>query len=272
MPAMSPWGAFLTSAAVLFGPWALMPLRGRREIRGGVGVLWWVNAAYCAFWHRLEVGWDDPLPAEGPLILISNHTCCIDHMLLQASTRRLLGFLIAKELYEKPLFRPFCRIARCIPVRRDGNDVAATKAALRALAEGRVVPVFPEGRISPTSGREFGEGKPGVAFLALRAGVPVIPAYICGTPETRNVLGSYLTPSRARVRFGPPIDLSDLFREGKVDRGRVDEVTRRFMDALRALRDNPPEGETPGEDPSHGHRPDAGPGALPGGRPAVDPT
>ena len=96
-------------------------------------------------------------------------------MLLQAATRRLLGFLIAKELYDYWLFRPFCRIGGCIPVRRDGNDVAAMRAALRALEEGRVVPIFPEGRILPTSGRELGEAKPGVAFIALRAQRPGHP-------------------------------------------------------------------------------------------------
>ena len=150
-------------------------INGRRrpgEIRGVVRLLWRLNAFYCAFWHRLEVVDRDPLPTEGPAILISNHTCCIDHMLLQAATRRLLGFLIARELYDFWFFRPFCRVGGCIPVRRDGNDIAAMRAALRVLEEGRVVPIFPEGRILPTSGRELGEAKPGVAFIALRAGVP----------------------------------------------------------------------------------------------------
>ena len=221
---------------------------------------------------------DDPLPPEGPAILISNHTCCIDHMLLQAATHRLLGFVIAKELYEYWLFRPFCRIGGCIPVRRDGNDVAAMRAALRALKEGRVVPIFPEGRIRPTSGRELGEAKPGVAFIALRAGVPVIPAFIWGTPETNQVVASYLTPSHARVIFGPPIDLSDLAMSGKVDREQFEEVTRRLMDAIRTLHEQAWAGrdELPASRPhddgvtTDGERPERGPDEVPVGRAAVE--
>jgi 1-acyl-sn-glycerol-3-phosphate acyltransferase len=207
--------------------------------RGFKWVYWWLNASYCAFWHRLRYRFreDDPLPPEGPAILISNHTCCIDHVLLQASTRRVLGFVIAKELYEYWLFKPFCSLAGCIPVRRDGRDLSATRAALRALDEGRVVPIFPEGTILPTSGRELGEGKPGVAYLALTSRAPVIPAYICGTPETNKVVPSYLTPSHARVTFGPPVDLSEFYTDGKVDRDRLDEATDRLMAAIRALRD-----------------------------------
>ncbi len=236
----SPWVALGLATALLVTPWLLMPPRPPGEIRGIVQILWILNAAYCAFWHRLEVMNPDPLPKQGPAILISNHTCCIDHMLLQAATRRLLGFVIAKELYEYWLFRPFCKIGGCIPVRRDGNDVAAMRAALRVIHEGRIFPIFPEGRIRPTSGRELGEGKPGVAFIALRAGVPVIPAYICGTPETNEVVKSYLTPSRARLYFGPPIDLSDL----PVDRESFPEVTRRLMTAIASLRDHAQRGPT----------------------------
>jgi 1-acyl-sn-glycerol-3-phosphate acyltransferase len=234
---MSPWLALVFALLVLGCPRVLMPRTKTKDFRGSIRVLWWLNASYCAFWHRLPIAEVDQLPPEGPVVLISNHTCCIDHMLLQASTRRALGFVIAQELYEFWLFRPFCQLVGCIPVRRDGRDLTATRTALRALEQGRVVPIFPEGRISPTAGRVLGEGKPGVTFLAVTARVPVIPAYICGTPKTNQVVASYLTPSNARVAFGPPIDLSEFATNGKVDRDRLDEATERLMDGIRALRD-----------------------------------
>jgi 1-acyl-sn-glycerol-3-phosphate acyltransferase len=133
-------------------------------------------------------------------------------------------------------------------VKRDGRDLAATRAALRALGDGRVLPIFPEGRIIPTSGREFGEPKPGAAFIALRAGVPVIPAYISGTPETRSIWEALRTPSHARVVFGPPIDLAHYQSNGHTGKDAAPEVTELFMDAIRALRDRPrtPEEPRPG--------------------------
>jgi 1-acyl-sn-glycerol-3-phosphate acyltransferase len=246
---MSVWGAFAVVTAVLFAPWALMPRRRDDELSAGVRLLWCLNALYCRVWHGLEVGSDPPLPGEGPAILISNHTCCVDHVILQASTRRLLGFMIAKELYDFGLYHPFVSLGGCIPVKRDGRDLAATRSALRALESGRVLPIFPEGRILPTSGRELGPGKPGVAFLAAHARVPVIPAYICGTPETNRVVRSFLTPSRARVDFGPPIDLSDLWETGRNGRDHLDLVTERLMGAIRRLRDEVAGQPRPSQDP-----------------------
>ena len=92
-----------------------------------------INTFYCCFWHRLSVDRRAPLPVEGPAILISNHTCGIDHLLLQAATRRVLGFMIALEYYEWPPVNGICRLIGCIPVKRDGRDLSGLRASLRVL-------------------------------------------------------------------------------------------------------------------------------------------
>jgi 1-acyl-sn-glycerol-3-phosphate acyltransferase len=239
---MNPWFLLLLALLLLAIPGflhhAAVEVRrrdARPEIRGPLRVLHWGFRAYCALWHQLRVeGWA-PLPESGPAILIANHTCGIDHMLLQAASRRVLGFMIAREYYELPWLRGFCSSVGCIPVNRDGRDLAAIRAALRALGEGRVVPIFPEGRIMPASGRRLGEMKPGGAYLAIRAGVPVLPAYIFGTPETDEILPSLATPSRASLFFGEPIDLSDIPPDRAGDKEVQAEVSRRFEVALLAL-------------------------------------
>jgi 1-acyl-sn-glycerol-3-phosphate acyltransferase len=243
---MSPTTLLLLASLLLASPWLLGPWSGRSrpEMHGFVLVLWWLNRLYCALWHDLELEESDAVPAEGPALLVSNHTCGIDHMLLQSMTRRALGFMIAQELYDGRISSWFCDLVGCIPVRRDGRDLSATRAAVRAIRQGRVVPIFPEGRIFPTSGRVIAPGKPGAAFLALKARAPVIPAYICGTPETNEIGPSVRTPSHARVAFGPPIDLSDLSDEGEIDRETLEEATRRIMSAIVALRDRGPFGGT----------------------------
>lgn len=233
---MSAGSLLLGVAVILIAPWVLMTRPAERpEIHGHLTLLSWINQLYCAVWHRLDAGGPAPLPERGPAILIANHTCGIDHLVLQAGCRRVLGFMIAREYYEHWAIRPFCRMLRCIPVRRDGRDLAATRAALRALEEGRVVPVFPEGRILPTSGRELGPGRPGAAFIALHARVPVVPAYISGTPETNEIGRSLLTPSKARVVYGDPIDLSDMLARPPFEKETLAAVTERLMDAILAL-------------------------------------
>ncbi len=216
------------------------------EFHGFMVFLWRLNAAYCAVVHRLQTG-PAPLPVRGPAILIANHTSNIDHFLLQAGTFRKLGFMIAKEYYDFPPFHPFCLMIGCIPVNRNGKDLAATRAALRALHDGRVVPMFPEGKILPQSGEEIGPGKHGVAFLAIRAKVPVIPAYIRGTPRSNVFRRSFFTPSHSRVVYGTPIQPAEFVQaDHSVDEHAfLSATTDRFMAAIITLRDLTPAASPP---------------------------
>jgi 1-acyl-sn-glycerol-3-phosphate acyltransferase len=207
----------------------------RPEIHGTLRPLHWMVIVYCALWHRLKTNGWAPLPRAGPAILIANHTCGIDHLVLQAGCRRVLGFIIAREYYDWSLIHWFCKLVGCIPVNRDGRDVQAIRAALRALENGQVMVIFPEGRITPSSGRELGPILPGAAYVAVRAGVPVIPAYIRGTPETNQIGESLKTPSQAVVTFGEPIDLTDFEPAQAGQRTVQAEVSRRFQQALLDL-------------------------------------
>ena len=69
----------------------------------------------------------------------------------------MLGFMIAREYYEWRKISYFCKLVDCIPVNRDGRDLQATRTALRALEAGRVLPIFPEGKVTPASGEVLGE-------------------------------------------------------------------------------------------------------------------
>jgi 1-acyl-sn-glycerol-3-phosphate acyltransferase len=217
------------------------------EIRGPLRWLHRGFRVYCTLWHELRTEGYAPLPESGPALLIANHTCGIDHVLLQAASRRLLGFMIAREYYESRWLRWICSYIGCIPVNRDGRDLAAIRAALRALGEGRVLPIFPEGRIVPASGRRLGEIRPGSAYIAIRAGVPVVPAYIIGTPTTDEILESLATPSRARIVFGEPIDLSDIPPGQAGDKAVQAEVSGRFQRALLTLQDRAVAAEEDGD-------------------------
>lgn len=212
------------------------------ELRGLLVPLWWLNRLYTTLLHRVEIENEAPFPGSGPAILVSNHTCGIDHLLLQSGTRRVLGFMIALEFYDHPLYHPFCKMIRCIPAKRDGRDQTALRLSLQALKDGHVLGIFPEGRINAHSGRDFLEAKPGTGFLALKAKVPVIPAYISGTPPTDNILKALRTPSHVHVVYGDPVDLSDLWNaeDREQERANIDIATDRMMGAIRALRDRRP--------------------------------
>ena len=106
------------------------------------------------------------------------------------------------------------------------------------------MPIFPEGHIIPTGGRTLGEGKPGVAYLAVTARVPVIPVYLWGTPENNKFVSrsACLAFSDSRRAAGGSRSFNTT---GKPTATAWKKPPAKLMDAIRALRDQvqPPSAE-----------------------------
>lgn len=194
-------------------------------------LLWETNRLYCKRVHRFCWSGDDPLPRNGPAILVSNHQSSVDPFILAASTHRILSFLIAAEYYAIPGLRWFFRWMHCIPVQRDGADAASARKALKALKQGRLLCIFPEGGIE----RGLNQAKPGVGYLAWRSKAPVFPACVSGTPRGGSVWKALVTPSRSRVRFGGPLTFPE--REGgERTRESLSAWTAEILHAVDRLR------------------------------------
>lgn len=208
--------------------------RLRRSVHGtAMGVAQNINEFLCKTWWRLERIGRPTLPREGAVILAANHTCSADpNLLLAAATYRPVSFMIAVEYTNSFIVRFFAGLLDCIPVKRDGQDIAATKMALRHLRAGKAIGIFMEGRIVPPG--EHIQLKDGVALLALKTGATVIPAHISGITYRKGIVKGLLTRHRARVRFGPPVDLGSL-GEQRSDKAVVRLATERIYDAIQAL-------------------------------------
>jgi 1-acyl-sn-glycerol-3-phosphate acyltransferase len=192
---------------------------------------------YCRLWHRWTCRWLAPLPRHGPALIIANHTCSADPNFIMAGSPRLLSFLVAREHFDlHPRTRAFLDYLQCVPVTRNGPDPVALRLALRRLAAGRAVCVFPEGNLSGVKRNRLLPAKPGVAYLALRARAPVHPVFIMGGPRTERLLASWLWPSPKAVRviFGPPVDLS-AYHDKPLSRPIIEEVTTLLMERVEAL-------------------------------------
>jgi len=139
--------------------------------------------------------------------------------------------MVAREYYNLPLCRHLIQELECIPVRRDGRDIAATKQALRQLRAGKLLGIFIEGRIAGPD--EEAQPRDGVAALALRSKATVIPAHISGVKYHDSVLLTFLLRHRVRIKYGPPVDLSE-FTDPK-DREQVHAATLKIWSAIQAL-------------------------------------
>ncbi len=137
---------------------------------------------------------------------------------------------MAREYYKIPGLHWLFKRIRCIPVNRDGNDLGATKAALKLLRRGKVVGIFPQGGIREVGG-DLGEGKGGVALLALKTAASVVPFYIADSPAHSSVLRAFFSCSRTRVYCGPPFQLT---HDGphKPSRSELHALTRRVLQSI----------------------------------------
>jgi 1-acyl-sn-glycerol-3-phosphate acyltransferase len=200
------------------------------EQRKAVRRLMTANEGFCQIYHRVDLIGRCTLPARGPAILVSNHVSGLDPLLIQSVCPRMIVWMMAREYYNvKPLSWIF-RTVEAIPVDRSGRDLAATRAAMRALEAQRILGVFPEGRIETSS--ELLEFQTGVALLAIKAGVDVYPAYLDGTQRGKEMLRAFALPNRARLIFGPSIPLD----RSKTDRESLQAATARIAEAVNHLR------------------------------------
>jgi 1-acyl-sn-glycerol-3-phosphate acyltransferase len=200
--------------------------------------LYGVNYLLTRILWRTEIRGAMPIPPQQGAVIICNHRSSVDPSFIQLATgQRVTHWMVAREYCEHPLLAWFFRTTQAIPVGRGGIDIAATKMAIRYAEEGELVALFPEGRIN--AGRELlMPGRPGVALIALKARVPVVPCYCSGVPYDGTMLGALCMPARVRTAIGTPIDISAYYgREG--EREVLEELTLRFLRAIACLAGQP---------------------------------
>ncbi len=188
-----------------------------------------LDVLYSRIYHDVKIIRPSRLPARGPAILVCNHISSLDPALIQSVCRRRIRWMMAKEYFDAKPLQWFFKTVGVILVERSGRDFAATRAAIRALQEGYVVGIFPEGRIATAP--EMGPFHQGIGWMALRTAAPVFPAYLDGTQRGREMVEALLRPCRAKITFGPSLN----FRENGSVREAVESTTNQIESAVRKL-------------------------------------
>lgn len=191
----------------------------------------WICFGLSKILFALRVEGGEHIPASGAAIIAANHVSYFDPVIVALAVRRPVHFMAKGELFR---FRPFGWLLRqyfVFPVDRKGSDVQAMKRALRLLAEGEILAMFPEG--TRGDGSRLGPAKPGIGLIAARSGAPVIPAFHRGT-EKALPRGTWIPrPYPISVRFGPPLRFAEVqVGEGH---GRVFGFSQTIMGRIAAL-------------------------------------
>ncbi len=202
--------------------------------RGPNRFLRFLDRWFCRTWHRLP-SMQHRLP-DGPVILVGNHRCGLDPLLVQASVDRPLCFLMAREYYEGMWYLHWLfRLVGAIPVQPGGANRHALREAIEVVREGNALCLFPEGEANPSI--PLRRILPGAAILARETGAPIVPFRISGVwPfDHVHVWRPFLRRSKARIRFGQPFLL-----EGKPGEAYTRDSLRRDVERIRqAIRSIP---------------------------------
>ncbi|QKW35174.1 1-acyl-sn-glycerol-3-phosphate acyltransferase [Actinomadura sp. NAK00032] len=180
------------------------------------------------------------VPKRGPALMVSNHLSFADHFFGPLPLMRPIFFIGKGEYFTGKgikglISKGFFTGVGVVPVDRTGGDAAeaALQTGLRILGEGKLLGIYPEGTRAPDD--RLYRGKTGVARLALKSRVPVIPMAMINTfdlmPPGKPLPRLGVRPG---VRFGEPMDFSRYY--GREDDHRVlREITDEIMRAIREL-------------------------------------
>ena len=197
-----------------------------------------VRPTALGFWRPDVIGADN-VPAEGPVILASNHLSFADSVVIPLTAPRQVAFLAKDDYWTGTGFtgmvsRNFFTAIGSIPVDRDDPRAAQNSLdlALAHLRDGGAFGIYPEGTRS-RDGRLY-RGRTGVAWLALTAGCPVVPVALTGTDKLQPVGSRMIKRVKFRVEFGVPIDFTGRFDDVPAGRARR-EATDEIMAAINAM-------------------------------------
>jgi 1-acyl-sn-glycerol-3-phosphate acyltransferase len=188
---------------------------------------------------RPRVTGAENIPASGGAILAANHLSVVDSVFLPLMVDRPVTFSAKAEYFTASgpaarLWAAYLKATNQLQMDRDGPRAAqeTLEAALALLLEGNLFGIYPEGTRSP-DGRLY-RGRPGVGWLALKSGLPVLPVALSGTRHVLPPGHVVPRPGRIGVTIGKPVPIApELAGEppGKARRLIADQV----MAAIKEL-------------------------------------
>jgi 1-acyl-sn-glycerol-3-phosphate acyltransferase len=132
--------------------------------------------------YRIKVRGLENIPETGPVLIVCNHVSFMDPLVIGGNVRRPIRFVMDHRIFKIPVMNFIFRTARAIPIAPAHEDPALLKTAFdridAELAEGEVVCIFPEGKL--TKHGELNEFKKGVEKILERRPVPVVPMALRG--------------------------------------------------------------------------------------------
>jgi len=200
-----------------------------RETSRFFRVFYFLFSGIVGLLFRIKVVNPENEPKEGGFVVCANHISASDPVVIcYAFKKHQIRYMAKKELFKIPLLSSLLRSLGAFPIDRGGSDVSAVKLAVKQVAEGKCVGIFPQGHRYPAENPRETPTKNGAALISCKNSAPIVPVYIYKKGNTSRVF------KRTYVIIGKKIDFEELSYNPEAS-GEYSRVTDIIFDRVCAL-------------------------------------
>ena len=172
---------------------------------------------------RVKCVGQENIQNKGAYIICANHTSNWDAPILVSNLKRKVYVMAKAELFKNKFIKWFGDKCCVFPVKRGMRDIESIKYSLKLLKDGEILVIFPEGTRKGLE--KNGKAQNGVAYMAIRTGVPVIPVGLQGEMKPFR---------KVKLNIGEPLDFSQ-YKSNKPEKEILDKVSKEIMDNIIML-------------------------------------
>jgi 1-acyl-sn-glycerol-3-phosphate acyltransferase len=189
---------------------------------------------FCRVWMRMTVEGRENVPTTGAFVLAPTHRSNLDTPIAAACTTRRMRFMGKDSLWKHQPARYVLSAIGGFPVQRGTADREALTRSIE-LVKNEPLVLFPEGERK--SGEVVEPLKDGAAFIAAKAGVPIIPVGIGGSERVMPKGSKFIYPRKVHVVIGKPLQ-APVRDGGRVPREQVTALSEQLRTELQRLFDD----------------------------------
>ena len=172
---------------------------------------------------RVKCVGQENIQNKGAYIICANHTSNWDAPILVSNLKRKVYVMAKAELFKNKFIKWLGDKCCVFPVKRGMRDIESIKYSLKLLKDGEILVIFPEGTRKGLE--KNGKAQNGVAYMAIRTGVPVIPVGLQGEMKPFR---------KVKLNIGEPLDFSQ-YKSNKPEKEILDKVSKEIMDNIIML-------------------------------------
>ena len=192
-------------------------------------VRWFFRVVFKLF-VRTKVFGAENVPAQGPVVVVSNHESMLDMFLIGYRVPRYIKWMAKEEIFRNKLMAKFFTALGAYPVKRGARDVGAAKTTKELLERGEIVGIFPQGsRGKGKKGRL--PAKPGFVRFAVDGDALIQPVAIWGKIRLFG---------KVYVRFGEPFSAKEKLGVDHLnDRAAIQQLAAETLDGIYNMMEVP---------------------------------